>query len=93
MSNSDDWVKFTLDLPMIDIPGGKGMYCSGNPVILGRIIEKETHQPLPEFAKKTLFEPLGITKFKWNFKPDKSSSETFCQLYLMPRDMAKFGFI
>ena len=93
MSNSDDWVKFTLDLPMIDIPGGKGMYCSGNPVILGRIIEKETHQPLPEFAKKTLFEPLGITKFKWNFKPDKSSSETFCQLYLMPRDMAKFGLL
>ncbi len=93
MSNSDDWVKFTLDLPMIDIPGGKGMYCSGNPIILGRIIEKKTKQPLPEFAKKTLFEPLGITKYKWHFKPDKSSSETFCQLYLRPRDMAKFGLL
>src|SRR5262249_222701 len=87
MSNSDDWVKFTLDLPMIDSPGGKGRYCSGNPVTLGRIIEKTTHQQLPDFAKQTLFRDLGIQKFKWSFKPDKSSSETFCQVYLSSRDM------
>jgi CubicO group peptidase (beta-lactamase class C family) len=93
MSNTDDWVKFTLDLPMVDTPGGKGMYCSGNPITLGRIIEKTTKQPLPEFARKNLFFPLRITKFKWNFKPDKSSSETFCQVYLRPRDMAKFGLL
>ena len=93
MSNTDDWVKFTLDLPMSYIPGDKGMYCSGNLIILGRIIEKEVKETLPEFAAKTLFAPLEITKFKWNFKPDKSSSETFCQLYLRPRDMAKFGLL
>jgi CubicO group peptidase (beta-lactamase class C family) len=93
MSNSNDWVKFTLDLPMVDSPGGKGMYCSGNPVTLGRIIEKVTNQPLPQFAKTHLFMPLGITKFKWHFKPDVSSAETFCQVYLRPRDMAKFGLL
>ncbi len=93
MDYSDDWVKFTLDLPMSDTPGGKGMYCSGNPVTLGRIIEKKTKQTLPEFAKKNLFTPLRISKFKWSFKPDKSSAETFCQLYLRPRDMAKFGLL
>jgi CubicO group peptidase (beta-lactamase class C family) len=93
MSNTDDWIKFTLDLPMIDTPGGKGMYCSGNPITLGRIIEKATKQPLPGFAKTNLFSPMSITNFKWNFKPDKSSSETFCQLYLTPRDMAKFGLL
>jgi CubicO group peptidase (beta-lactamase class C family) len=93
MSNSDDWIKFTLDLPMIDSAGGSGRYCSGNPIILGRIIEKTTQQSLPEFAKQTLFKDLGITDFKWNFKPDKSSSETFCQIYLNSRDMAKFGLL
>ena len=93
MHNSDDWVKFSLDLPMIDTPGGKGMYCSGNSIILGRIIEKKAKQPLPEFARQTLFAPLGITKFKWRFKPDKSSAETFCQLNLRPRDLAKFGLL
>ena len=93
MSNSNDWVKFTLDLPMVDTPGGRGMYCSGNPITLGRIIEKTSRQPLPKFAKENLFDPLGITHFEWHFKPDVSSAETFCQVYLRPRDMAKFGLL
>jgi CubicO group peptidase (beta-lactamase class C family) len=93
LSNSNDWVKFTLDLPMVDTPGGKGMYCSGNPVTLGRIIEKQTNQALPVFAQKKLFSPMGITSFKWHFKPDITSAETFCQLYLRPRDLGKFGLL
>lgn len=93
MNNTDDWVRFTLDLPMIDVPGGKGMYCSGNPITLGRIIEKSTKLTVSEFARKNLFNPLGIRKYAWNFKPDKSSSETFCQVYLTSRDMAKFGLL
>jgi hypothetical protein len=80
MNYSDDWIQFTLDLPMIDVPGGRGMYCSGNPITMGKIIERATKMPLPEFAKQTLFKDIGITNFKWNFKPDKSSAETFCQV-------------
>jgi CubicO group peptidase (beta-lactamase class C family) len=93
MDYSDDWVQFTLDLPMIDKPGGKGMYCSGNPITLGRIVEKTTNTPLPVFASENLFTPLGITYFKWNFKPEKANAEDYCQLYLRPRDMAKFGLL
>ncbi len=93
MNYSDDWVKFTLDLPMVDTAGGKGMYCSGNPIILGRIIEKASGKSLSEFADQHLFKPMGIQDFKWNFKPDKSNAEDFCQLYLRPRDMAKFGLM
>lgn len=93
MNYSDDWIQFTLDLPMVDVPGGKGMYCSGNPITLGKVIERATKMPLPEFAKQTLFKDLGIKNFKWNFKPDASSAETFCQVYLNSRDMAKFGLL
>ena len=93
MNNSDDWVKFTLDLPMVDSAGGKGRYCSGNPITLCSIIEKATQQPLADFAQQNLFGPLGIKNYVWNFKPDKSSVETFCQLYLNSRDMAKFGLM
>ncbi|CAA9196529.1 serine hydrolase domain-containing protein [Flavobacterium collinsii] len=93
MNSSDDWVQFTLDLPMIDVPGGKGMYCSGNPITLGKIIEKASKMPLADFAKETLFKELGIKNFKWNFKPDASSAETFCQVYLNSRDMAKLGLL
>lgn len=57
MDCSDDWVKFTLDLPMTDTPGRKGMYCSGNSIALDRIIEKATHMPLEQFTVKYLFSP------------------------------------
>ena len=57
MSNSDDWVKFTLDLPMIDSAGGKGLYCSGNPVLLKRIIENASGNKLHDFANEILFKP------------------------------------
>ena len=93
MYESNDWVKFSLDLPMIDTPGGKGMYCTGNSIVLGRIIEKQTKQSLHDFAVQTLFGPLGITKFKWRFITDQSSAETFGQLNLRPRDLAKFGLL
>ena len=93
MDYSDDWVKFTLNLPMIDTPGGRGMYCSGNPITLGRIVEKTTKMPILQFAKKYLFEPLGFTNYKWDFKPDKSNAENYCQVYLTPREMSKFGLL
>jgi CubicO group peptidase (beta-lactamase class C family) len=93
MDYSDDWVNFTLDLPMVDTPGGKGMYCSGNPVTIGRIIEIATKQPLAQFADETLFKPLRITSYQWNFRPDKSNAEDYCQVYLTPREMAKFGLL
>ena len=93
MGNSRDWVKYTLDLPMREAPGTVGRYNSGNPITLGRLVEKQARQPLPEFARQHLFGPLGITRFDWRFQPDSSSAETFCQVSLRPRDMAKFGLL
>jgi CubicO group peptidase (beta-lactamase class C family) len=93
MGISPDWVKFTLDLPMNDKPGNRAKYCSGGVIVLGRIIEKATQKSISDFAAQHLFKPLGITNFKWDFKPDSSSVETFCQINLAPRDMMKFGLL
>ena len=93
MAYEKDWIQYSLDLPMVDSAGGIGQYCSSNPIILGRILEKSTKMSLPNFAKQTLFKDLGIKKFVWHFKPDPSSGETFCQLNLRSRDMAKFGLL
>jgi CubicO group peptidase (beta-lactamase class C family) len=93
MAYKDDWIQYSLDLPMNDSAGGIGQYCSSNPIILGRIIEKATKMAVPEFAAQTLFKALEIKNYVWNFKPDKSSGETFCQVNLRSRDMAKFGLL
>ena len=93
MAYEKDWIQYSLDLPMVDSAGGIGQYCSSNPIVLGRIIEKATKMTLPEFATQTLFKGIGIKDFDWQFKPDPSSGETFCQVNLRTRDMAKFGLL
>jgi CubicO group peptidase (beta-lactamase class C family) len=93
MGETDDWVKFILDLPMLNEPGAAARYCSGGVITVGRMVEKAAGTPLETFAREHLFGPLGIQHFDWKFDPDRSSIETFCQLALRPRDMAKFGLL
>ena len=93
MGASDDWVQFVLDLPMASEPGSRARYCSGNVILLKRILEIVSGKPLHEFARASLFQPLQITNFRWRFQPDKSSQDTFTQLYLTPRDFAKLGLL
>jgi CubicO group peptidase (beta-lactamase class C family) len=92
---SDDWVKFVLDLPVVEAPGTRGRYCSGNVLVAGRVVERVTGTPLPAFAQEHLFTPLGIRAgdVRWNFTLDASNAATFAQLYLRPRDMLKLGVL
>jgi len=93
MMASSDWVKHTLDLPMVRQPGQVAEYCSGCPQVIGRLVEVTTGEQLEAFAKKHFFDPLGITGYRWRFDPDPSSSNTFNQLYLTPRHLAKIGMM
>ena len=93
MYESYDWVKFTLDLPMVDEPGVKSSYCTGCAQTIGRMVEIVTQSPLVDYADKNLFGPLGITNYKWRFKPDTSSISTFNQMYLRPRDILKLAIM
>jgi CubicO group peptidase (beta-lactamase class C family) len=95
MYQSQDWVKFVLDLPMAEQPGTRGHYCSGNAVVTGRIVERTSGMPLPAFAQRQLFTPLGIRAgdVRWNYTLSASNATTFSQLYLRPRDMLKLGLL
>jgi len=90
-----DWVKAFVDLPMIADPGTTGSYCSGNFYTAGRIVERASGKPLPEFADEALFRPLGIRRadWKWNYDLDRSQRNTFGYVYLRPRDMLKLGIL
>jgi CubicO group peptidase (beta-lactamase class C family) len=93
MYQSADWPKFVLDLPVIDAPGTKGSYCSGNVALVGRIIERAAEMPLRSFAQANLFAPLGIRDVRWNYALTSSNAATFAQVYLRPRDMLKLGIL
>lgn len=91
MMESEDWVKYTLDLPMVGEPGEVSSYCTGCALTLGSLIELTTDMPIEDFAKKNLFDPMGITNYLWSFAPDKSSLNTFSQMSIRPRDLVKLA--
>jgi CubicO group peptidase (beta-lactamase class C family) len=91
MMESEDWVKHTLDLPMVQRPGKQASYCSGCALTLGRLVEIATGEKLESFARENLFGPMGITNYKWKFAPNQSSMTTFSQMYLTPRDLIKLA--
>lgn len=89
-----DWVKATLDLPMIAAPGLSGTYCSGAVAVAGRLAENATHQALPDYADTHLFAPLGIRRadWRWNYTLTNANRE-YAQIHLRPRDMLKLGML
>ncbi|XLS30600.1 serine hydrolase domain-containing protein [Flavobacteriaceae bacterium M23B6Z8] len=93
MMQSKDWVKHTLDLPMVAEPGEFSSYCTGCSLTVNSLIEIATGQKIEDFAKKYLFEPLGISNYKWTFEPNPASLTTFNQLYATPRDLLKLAIM
>jgi CubicO group peptidase (beta-lactamase class C family) len=91
MMNSEDWVKYTLDLQMIAEPGKSSSYCTGCALTLGSLVEITTNESIEDFAKENLFEPLGIKNYDWTFEPNQASMTTFSQMTLTPRDLVKLS--
>jgi CubicO group peptidase (beta-lactamase class C family) len=92
MDSSPDWVKFILDRPMSSAPGDIFNYNSGNTHLLSAILTKLTGMSALEYAKSKLFGPLGITKVSWQHDPQGISNGGW-GLSLLPRDMAKIGYL
>ncbi len=87
-----DWIKFTLDLPMDDKTriGEKWRYFTAGVVLLGDIIHKSVPGGLEKYADQKLFRPLGITKYEWQYTPQKVAS-TAGGLSMSALDFAKYG--
>lgn len=90
MMGSEDWVRFSLNLPMKYKPGTVWAYMSSNPMILSGIISRVAKMPIMEFARKHLFEPLGITHYKWTVDP-AGYGMTAGSFYMQPADFLKIG--
>lgn len=92
MYRSGKWLNYALSRPMAEKPFTRFRYNSGSPMIIAGIIEKATKMSLDKFAEIYLFEPLGISDYRW-IKDSTGLSHAGGGLYLKPADMLKTGIL
>ncbi len=92
MYPTENWVKFALDLPIDSLKtnGKQWDYFTAGVVLLGDILNKSVPEGLEKYADKTLFKPLGIKNYQWQYTPQKVVN-TAGGLRMKSLDLAKFG--
>jgi len=89
-ADSPDQLQYIIDLPLVTTPGTVFNYSDGVSHLLSVIITEATGINTLDFAKKYLFDPIGITKLQWP-KDDKGYPNGAAGLRITPADMVKFG--
>jgi len=88
---SFDPIGYLFSKPVTTEPGTRFYYNGGTVNLLGVMLTFASEQSVQSFSSRYLFRPLGISNYRWQvFQP---SGITFCSgdIYITPRDMAKFG--
>jgi len=88
----DDWVSYILGIKLANEPGKNWIYADINSALIGAIIEETSGMSLNDYAKKNVFEPLGIKKYYWYTNPSHQTVASGT-LYLSTLDFAKLGVL
>ncbi len=88
----DDWSSYLLSVPHIEEPGKKWVYADIHALLIGMIVEETSGMSLKDFAKKYLFDPLGIEQWYW-YTNASGQTGAAGNLYLTTLDFAKLGMV
>jgi CubicO group peptidase (beta-lactamase class C family) len=90
MDMAADRYRYVLERPLLAEPGSRWNYNGGATAVLARLISQGTGQPLLNYAREKLFEPLGIADVEWIAGSD-GEPVAASGLRMRPLDLAKIG--
>ena len=82
--------RYLFDRPAAAPAGTLYNYNGGGTAVLAQILAERVGISLPDYARKVLFEPLGITNWEWP-NDVRGRPLAFAGLRLRSRDLARIG--
>jgi len=92
IDSAKDYIEYVLNKPILYEPGTHWYYSSGDSLLLSGIIQKSSGLTAGEFARRQLFEPLGLTDIIWLADP-AGQTITAWGIQGTLREFAKFGYL
>lgn len=81
-----------LGLKVVEEPGKKFKYLSGNTELLAMVIEKATGEHLADYVSKNFWKPLGAENDAlWQIDDPNGIEKAYCCIASNARDFARFG--
>ncbi|MRG47313.1 serine hydrolase [Chitinophaga sp. SYP-B3965] len=91
MYPTDNWVKFTMDLPLDTVRYQKQWhYFTAGVMLLGSTLDKIIPGGLEKYAADHFFKPLHIINYRWSYTP-QGVANTAGGIRMNSLDYAKFG--
>jgi CubicO group peptidase (beta-lactamase class C family) len=90
MEAAPDRFRYILGRPIVRPPGQAWTYCGGATALLGYLISQGAGEPLLDYARRVLFDPMGFGSAEWT-KGHDGEPHAASGLRLLPRDMLKIG--
>jgi len=87
---SGNWVRYVLARPLVDEPGVRMIYSTGNSHLLSAILTKVAKMSTFEFARRYLTDPLGVSMTPWMRDP-QGIYLGGNEMHWTPRAMLAFG--
>lgn len=88
--SSRNWVRFVLQRPFVDDPGGRMLYSTGSSHLLSAILTRATGMSTHAYARSRLGRPLAIEIPSWTRDP-QGVFFGGNEMALRPRDLLTFG--
>jgi CubicO group peptidase (beta-lactamase class C family) len=88
----EDQLAYAAGRPAAAAPGSVWYYSSGDSMLLSGVLEKATGMRADEYARRKLFDPIGMDEVEW-WRDGRGHTLTYCCVDTTSRGFARFGLL